>query len=938
VLPLLAALFGLPVPARSQSFGPEVRIGDFGTVPALVFAPDGSGHMVYRRQTAVYYRFYDGSAWGPEVSVNSASSSCEAEFLDRNQPKLTRDPNGVAWIVWGGQVRDADKNLYLRAYNPDGTAKTGIKSYRYRADLLNPEEVAVSYDPTNDRLHLYGIYVGDPTKAEDGHYDLTVHPQTLQLLGVEQLGPAQKNIYGFTGPARAFAFARLHQVRFYRSKDNGAYDRFGLRLTELQYSVGALRFFTRDDRIVHFGVVSTQPSPPYLRDVSYLMFDADTGTHLGQVLVDPEFDSPYGLVHPASTPSGNLFLTWDEKRSSGKSVPAYAYRRAGSAPGAPFSAAAQFPDYPAEADAHAPAAWALGETIYIVWGDKLRNGLYARSFTFGDLPPVPTLSVFALLALSGALGAAAGLRLRFRRGRVPVLLAALALGVMLGGCGDSGEDPNDPNTVPTPVPDRASVGYRLLRGVDRLDELQAGTARLYSSHHRNDASNIDYNQYLRRDPDGSYVMAEHNGPGVITRLWMTARIGTSLQNSQPGFSSGALLRVYTDGSATPLFSINPNRFFAGELFPFVAPLVGQHSTAKGFYSYVPISFAASVKVTLTDPFPPGAPYPTERVFYQINVLDLTGQAPVQASPVRQSDGTLALSPEDQAAHQQALTQWRDPVAFANLMTQAREKITFAGPVSGTAVLASIPEPGRIRGLRLFTSSLAPAELQRVRLRIFWDGDSTPSVDLPLAAAWGSYYGRGPFASLVQGALSDGTLYLRYPMSFRQSARLELQNRGSGSLPITGEVYYDPGTVPGTARYFHAEYVERTVRSGERLVLAQVQGSGHLVGLHLVLDVKTDPQALEGDEFINADGAALYKGTGTEDFFNAHWFFEGGLRSVPLNGTTSVGPRFSPDVDTFRFLVPDLVPFRASLNFQLENANAPGNSDDYRSVVFYYKAR
>jgi hypothetical protein len=407
----------LPTAVRGQpSFGPEIRIGDFGTVPGLVFAPDGTGHMVYRREAALYYRRFDGAAWGAEVQVNDSRSACESEFLDRNQPKITRDPTGVAWIVWGGRVRSADKNIYLRGFNPDGTIKTAIKSYRYLPTLLNPEETAVSYDPKNHLLHLYGIFVGDPTKRKDGHYDLTVNPQTLGLLGVKQLGPPQKNIYGFTGVERAFAFARLHLVRFYRSKDNGSYEQFGITLTKEQYSTGALRFFTRDDRVVHFGVVSTQDSPPYRRDATYLEFDADTATNLDEVMVDPDFASKYGLVHPAVTPSGNVFLTWDKVRDSGKSAPAFAYRLAGATPGTPFSAPAIFPGYPTAADAHAPAAWAVGETIHVVWGDQIRNGLYTRLFTFGPPPPVPALSAVPLLALLGLLTAAAGGLLRRRTG------------------------------------------------------------------------------------------------------------------------------------------------------------------------------------------------------------------------------------------------------------------------------------------------------------------------------------------------------------------------------------------------------------------------------------------------------------------------------------------------------------------------------------------
>jgi hypothetical protein len=518
---------------------------------------------------------------------------------------------------------------------------------------------------------------------------------------------------------------------------------------------------------------------------------------------------------------------------------------------------------------------------------------------------------------------------------VLVLLSAL----VLAACGHIDDRP-DPE--PTPVPVRGSIGYQLLDGVERLDAPKSGVARMFSSHNRNPASNIDYNQYLRRDGD-TYTMVEHNGPGVLTRLWMTARIGTSLANSRPGFSAGAVLSVYVDGSAQPLFAIDPNLFFAGTLYPFVFPLVGQHQNptgpdGKGFYSYVPISFASSLRITLTRPFPPGAPYPTERVFYHANILELTGQGAVEPSPVRRADGTLALSAEDAELHAELAAAWNDPAAYAARMERAASRTSFPGPVTGTTLVAELPGPGRIRGLRLRTGNLSPEALERLSLRIRWDGEAAASVDMPLGTAWGSHFSRARFASVVQGALADGTLYLYLPMPFRSSARIELLHSGAGAAAVSAEIFHDRGPVPRDARYLHAAFVGRAVQAPARLLLAEASGAGHLIGTQLVVNVRSDPHALEGDEFITADGQTLYKGTGTEDYFNAHWFFEGGLRTHALHGTTSVGPRIRPDVHTHRFMVPDLVPFARSLRFELENGNVPGNTDDYRAVTFYYLSR
>ncbi len=525
-------------------------------------------------------------------------------------------------------------------------------------------------------------------------------------------------------------------------------------------------------------------------------------------------------------------------------------------------------------------------------------------------------------------------------------LLVIAGGVLaLTACGSGNDDGGNGGTpTPTPVVARASVGYRLLGGIDQLAEPKVGSVRLYSSHDPRDAANIDFNQYLRRESGNTYVMVDHQGPGVITRIWMTARTGSRSSNG-PGFYDGARLKVYVDGSVTPLIAVRPSRFFAGDLWPFVPPLVGQHENGadspwpdgKGFYSYVPISFSRSVVVKITDPLPPGARFPVDRLFYHVNVLDLTGQESVEPSPILQADGSLGLSAEDQYAFQKALEEWGNPVAFAEGMTVAAQMTEFPGPVSGTSSVAELAGPGVVRGLRLYPGNASAADLEKLWFRVTYDGESSPAINVPVGTAWGNHFSRASFSSLVQGVAPDGGFYLRFPLPFRQSLRLELRWEGSGSLPVSARVYYDEREVSSDVRYLHADFVEATVLDGRRLTMADVTGAGHLVGCQLVVDVRSDPQSLEGDEFITVDGTTSYKGTGTEDYFNAHWFFEGGLRTHPLHGLTSRGARIRPDVHTHRFMVPDLLPFSSSLLFELENGNVPGQADDYRSVVFYYLA-
>jgi len=93
--------------------------------------------------------------------------------------------------------------------------------------------------------------------------------------------------------------------------------------------------------------------------------------------------------------------------------------------------------------------------------------------------------------------------------------------------------------------------------------------------------------------------------------------------------------------------------------------------------------------------------------------------------------------------------------------------------------------------------------------------------------------------------------------------------------------------------------------------------------------------LEGNETIFADGGK-YEGTGTEDFFNSAWYYPAKPFVEAFGGMTwkNADP---PQVSAVRWMLPDAIPFRRSLDFNFEHGRA-NNSDDleYRWAAFWYQ--
>jgi|YelNatPaOPRAMG01_1025707.scaffolds.fasta_scaffold00021_23 hypothetical protein len=279
----------------------------------------------------------------------------------------------------------------------------------------------------------------------------------------------------------------------------------------------------------------------------------------------------------------------------------------------------------------------------------------------------------------------------------------------------------------------------------------------------------------------------------------------------------------------------------------------------------------------------------------------------------------------------------------------------------TRELATLSGPGAISHIWFTIASNESYHLKKLVLRMYWDGETEPSVEAPMGDFFGLGHGEyHHFASLPIAVGTEAALNCYWRMPFRRSARITVTNEGEQAVRA---LYYQIDWQrldrwDSELGYFHAQYRQAapcqrvTWREGEKeinlrgeknYVFLEAQGSGHYVGVVLSVRLNEDGWWGEGDDMIFVDGDSLptLNGTGSEDYFCGAWGFgkpfSYAFFGCPVNqqeqGTQHrKGAKWS----VYRFHILDPIPFRRSIRVTMEHGHANDRADDWYSVAFWYQ--
>ena len=282
-----------------------------------------------------------------------------------------------------------------------------------------------------------------------------------------------------------------------------------------------------------------------------------------------------------------------------------------------------------------------------------------------------------------------------------------------------------------------------------------------------------------------------------------------------------------------------------------------------------------------------------------------------------------------------------------------------------ATILDVTGAGIVTHLWFTINSSDPMHLKNLVLRAWWDGEANPSIEAPI----GDFFGLGlgeyfVYQSALTAVAPVKALNAYFPMPFATAARITVSNEGpvkTDSLYFAADYVTMAGLPAGVGR-FHAQYRQaapcktgindwtneyesninglKNLDGADNYVFLEAEGKGHFVGVtHGVLQ-NQDGWFGEGDDMIFIDGDALptINGTGTEDYYNGAWDFNGQPFANAHQGAPYIvdAERIGGRYCLYRWHTESPITFDKSIRVTIEHGHANHRSDSFYSTAYWYQ--
>ena len=241
------------------------------------------------------------------------------------------------------------------------------------------------------------------------------------------------------------------------------------------------------------------------------------------------------------------------------------------------------------------------------------------------------------------------------------------------------------------------------------------------------------------------------------------------------------------------------------------------------------------------------------------------------------------------------------------------------------------------------------------LRIYWDGELSPSVDCPLVDFFCDPAGtRDEVNTALVNVRRGFNAY--FPMPFSKSAKVELVYDGplgSGDelwklMPCYSYVCYRSlSEVAADTGYFHASWHQEGLLLGQRdYVALEARGKGKVVGWNVtVRSPGRESYPVDENEkfFIDGETTASVEFQGLEDSFGFSWGFPESQSMFPLTGYFP----FLKGAAAYRFFIQDAISFEKSIRVAIgfgvnedpmfrREFSKPGSTLQLSTTVYWYQ--
>jgi hypothetical protein len=418
-----------------------------------------------------------------------------------------------------------------------------------------------------------------------------------------------------------------------------------------------------------------------------------------------------------------------------------------------------------------------------------------------------------------------------------------------------------------------------------------------------------------------HVLLDNSGPGALVRWWFTA-------------NNNGTLRVYLDGSTRPVLEGKPADLVGGDLifsepFSFKASDDSTNPDWRAHNLYFPIPYANGCKVTWE-----GSPS-----YYQIGYRSYESGTQVKS-----------FTKDDLASHKRAIWEAANHLTAKTRFIVGRET-RQSDPVTlrpGEKMTSTLSEAssGAIQKLTIqFEAENYQQALRSLVLSAEFDGEQT--VWIPVGSLCGvGYSDEDNKTYFVEVDAESSTLTYWYEMPYRERVDLTLSNYDDQPITIKKLNYTTRVRAWTTdSLYFHATWFEdRNIETHKRsdLNYVTVQGAGRYVGTSItVFNTCTLPNNQtwwgEGDDKVYVDGETFPSifGTGTEDYFGYAYCRPQRYFTPWISQPRGEGNKKWGYTNNNRHHMLDDIPFRSSLQFDMEIWHPFRKNMNYAAATFFY---